>query len=97
MTKAIVLRWKLKPRHDVHVVAVPKGAGFFAAAVKDGDAEVSVWSVQEMGPMLSEERRLWVVGTGWEINIADGNELEHIGTAVDRDGFVWHVFEEVPQ
>lgn len=44
----------------------------------------AAWKVE---PQI--ERSFFVVGTGWEI----APDLKHVGSTIDRAGFVWHVYE----
>lgn len=69
-------------------VSMPGGADLRAVAVQGDNNFISLWA--EVDPMATPQtRHFFVVGTGHEF--AGG--ARYVGTALDRDGFVWHVYE----
>ncbi|MFW6090034.1 MAG: DUF7352 domain-containing protein [Gemmatimonadota bacterium] len=74
-----------------HALSLPEGAEVVAVAEQGGTP--CMWF--DCDPRSATERRdFCVVGTGWTAPPkAPPTRAEHVGTAVMRDGHVWHVFE----
>lgn len=52
-----------------------------------------VWVLHDLVPLKYKTRKFKVYGTGHQIS--DAENLHHIGTT-QIAGFVWHLFEELP-
>jgi hypothetical protein len=66
---------------------MPKGATVLAFGEKDGD--LCLWAEVDPDEQPPEERRFYLLGTGWEIPIDVKRYLgSHIGPV-----FVWHLYE----
>lgn len=52
----------------------------------------AVWLEADWQAEPQIERSFFVIGTGWEI----APDLKHHGSAIDRAGFVWHIYERHP-
>lgn len=53
------------------------------------DSAIRVWAIHDEG--LKVMRRFCCYGTGLDIPYRD---RVHVATLQDRNGFVWHIFEE---
>ncbi len=73
-----------------NIVSMPVGAELLHVGPRMG--EVRVWALVDVDEP-DEERRIWLVGTGWDLVDMPPN-VQHIGT-VQEGGFVWHAFVEV--
>lgn len=80
----------LDPPNDI---VMPIGAKVIAVGTQQGS--MKLWAEVEEGTEENvQDRRFWVIGTGWPIDTT-GRQLVHIGTSISNTGaFVWHVYEE---
>lgn len=90
MTSAV---WKYPLEVPLTTVAMPMGARVLHVGAQ-GDV-VTLWALVEPDRKLLD-RQFLVVGTGWEFDLGHPvPDAEYRGTALRRDGLVFHVFERV--
>lgn len=77
---------------DVQQVILPLGAQILD--VQEQDGKLQLWALQTTDPEQPPcQRIIVIVGTGIEFPAQDF--IEHI-TTVQKDNFVWHIFERNP-
>lgn len=92
--------WKFPLNVGKNIITVPgdhireisyRMVAYKPAAYAEWESPVSVW-VQIDNPNSTNliEIELEVIGTG---ELFDSSNLQHIGSAVNPYGFVWHVFQ----
>lgn len=74
-----------------NVFQIPRGAQFVSVAIKKGEP-VSLYFMVDTKETSMESRTFEVWGTGDEI---PAGKRMFLGTVVERETYVWHVFERL--
>jgi len=84
-----VFKYEFTP--DKNYVNLPPGAEILSAAMQDSC--FCIWALVDDTDVVKQTRELFVVGTGWEIDL----EPENLGfiLTVSSDDQVFHIFERV--
>lgn len=77
-------------KYDAEDKLFPVGAKFLSAIIQYG--RIVVYAAVDENAEL-EYRRIFSIGTGWEMEDNFLDNVEFIGT-VKQDPYVWHVFVE---
>lgn len=72
---------------DYQAVMMPEGAQILTAQYQDDDV-LCLWALVDPDAERVQ-RKIWVYDTGWELPDNPGTWI----ATVQRDSFVWHVFE----
>lgn len=95
-----IFKYKLK-NLERSTIQMPAN-GFIFSAGFDAEENICVWAMIDKEEPL-EDRTVWVLGTGWEVEdmIKSANShnmmLTFHSTIVDKHGYVWHCFAENPK
>jgi len=77
-----------------NIIDLPMAARPIAVGIQ-GETMMLWVEVDEGTEETTTERRFWVIGTGWPIELT-GRKMKHIGTVLELESsFVWHVYEEL--
>jgi len=83
--------WKYLIPGSSNELDIPKNSRLLSVGLKD--KEIYLWALVD--PEAEQESKIvHVFATGEGITYNTG-ALKFIGTVIDEDGLVWHVFEEV--
>lgn len=83
--------WKKKLQSVVNIVKVPKGAMFLTAQIQPNAGGLVCWYMCDPD-QPEEERTIWVIGTGNEINSDKIALAQYLGTVQADHNMIWHVF-----
>jgi len=91
-----IFKYQIGLSPDVQVVQLPRNAEIISLVstrvpshIDEGPKDQLYYHAIVDPKAPTEERRLWCVGTGWEIP----SNLRHIAT-INIRGFMWHLLEE---
>jgi hypothetical protein len=90
-----IYKYSVAPNIDrPNVIQMPQGATVISCGL-DGFGVRSIWALVDTDKTM-EERRIWRVGTGWDLKEMFNGlcpQIGFIGTIQD-EYYIWHVFEE---
>jgi hypothetical protein len=87
MTK--IFKYKLEIT-DFQTLIMPEDATLLSVQFQNG--ELQLWAKVD-DERNSDERTIFIAGTGNVIDIENGQHLEFLSTTQADNGLVWHVFE----
>lgn len=88
--KYVIFRYPFKVQ-PLFTLELPVGSSILHVGEKS-DGSLNLWVLQAAGAAKLEKRTFYIFGTGHGIGTMENRK--HIQTIIDRDDFVWHLFEE---
>lgn len=98
MKTLVTFKASVVPTREIQFINFEKGAVFTGAICQyAGDEEtVQLYTLNPANCEEVERRRILCVGTGWQVELEDDDELIPIGIARSQNGdYVWHLYEVV--
>jgi len=87
-----IYKYPLYPSPGIQEIKMPN-AKVISAGI-DGNGQICIWAEVDTTEKNEVIRNFWCVGTGWDISeIFHFKKIIFIGTVVDIEGLVWHIYE----
>lgn len=84
------------PYRSTFELSLPEGAQILHFALQgSGEGDLCIWSLVDSEAPLTD-RFFHLAGTGHDMSVPPGSQLEHLGTALISGVLVIHLFEYVP-